>query len=475
MEYQAQADEISFPKDNWYESELSSANIGDKRLNKRLVKISSDLSSNITAPINQASGDWSSTKAAYSFFDNNKVSPDKILQPHLENTAARMANHKVVLAIQDTTTINYGSHESVELGHIGKEGTSGLMQHNTLAVTPSGLPLGLINQICWSRALTPEEKATQDTATIEEKESFKWIQTLRNTQLRSPASTKVVTVCDREADIYEFFDEAETLDASVLVRLKHDRQIEESSSGVKSYLKSQDIVAQYKITVPKKRGKHEERTATVVLRHAPVTINAPENIEDDVSHMQIKMHAIYVEEINAPKDAIPVQWYLLINLSISSASEAIEKVEWYKGRWMVEIFHKTEKSCCSVEDCRLETAERLMNFLALKSIIAWRVLFMTYINRQEPQAPAQLILSPTEITVLENVISKKSKTKIKRIKTVRQAVSAVASLGGHLNRKTDKNPGIITVCRGIQRLHDFTDGFVAAKLSVTESKRNTYG
>ena len=227
--------------------------------------------------------------------------------------------------------------------------------------------------------------------------------------------------------------------------------------------------------MPKKWGKYEERTATVVLRHTPVTINAPESIEDDVTHMQIKMHAIYVEEINAPKDAIPIQWYLLINLPILSVSEAIEKVEWYKKRWMVEIFHKTEKICCSIEDCRLETAERLMNFLALKSIIAWRVLFMTYINRQEPQAPAQLILSPTEITVLENVISKKCKTKIKKIKTVRQAVSAVASLGGHLNRKTDKNPGIITVCRGIQRLNDFSDGFVAAKLSIIESKRNTYG
>jgi hypothetical protein len=475
MEHQAQADEISFPKDNWYESELSSANIGDKRLNKRLVKIASDLSSNITAPINQASGDWNSTKAAYSFFDNDKVSPDNILRPHLGNTAARMANHKVVLAIQDTTTINYASHEAVELGHIGKEGTSGLMQHNTLAVTPSGLPLGLIDQTCWSRPLTPEEKAIQDPSTIEEKESFKWIEALRNTQLHSPANTKVVTVCDREADIYEFFDEAETLNASVLVRLKHDRQIEESSSGIKSYLKSQDIVAQYKITVPKKKGEYEERTATVVLRHTPVTINAPENIEDDVTHMQIKMHAIYVEEINVPKGATPVHWYLLTNLSISSVSEAIEKVEWYKARWMVEIFHKTEKSCCSIEDCRLETAERLMNFLALKSIIAWRVLFMTYINRQEPKAPAQLILSPTEITVLENVISKKSKTKIKKIKTVRQAVSTVASLGGHLNRKTDKNPGIITVCRGIQRLHDFTDGFVAAKLSIVESKSKTYG
>lgn len=475
MSDQTSADENLFPKDNWYDSELSSVNIGDKRLNKRLVKIASDLSSNTTAPINQASGDWKSTKAAYNFFDNDKVSPEKILRPHLENTYARMANHKVILAVQDTTTINYASHEAVELGHIGKEGTSGFMQHNTLAVTPNGLPLGLIDQKCWSRPFTPEEKGAQSPDSIEEKESFKWIESLRNTQLYSPAGTKVVTVCDRESDIYEFFDEAEKLNAFALVRLKHDRQIEESSKRIKSYLKSQDIAAQYEITIPKKKDQYEERTATVVLRHAPVTINSPENIEDKVTHTQIKMHVIYVEEINVPEGATPVRWYLLTNTPNSSASDAIEKVEWYKTRWMVEIFHKTEKSCCSIEDCRLETPERLMNFLTLKSIIAWRVLFMTYINRQEPKAPARLILSPTEITVLENIVSKKSKTKKKEIKTVRQAVSAVASLGGHLNRKTDKNPGIITVCRGIQRLHDFTEGFISAKLSFMGSENKSYG
>jgi len=145
----------------------------------------------------------------------------------------------------------------------------------------------------------------------------------------------------------------------------------------------------------------------------------------------------------------------------------MEKVKWYRARWMVEIFHKTEKSCCSIEDCRLEKPERLMRFLALKSIIAWRVLFMTYINRQEPKAPAQLILAPTEIKVLESIINKKNnKTKPKKIKTVKQAISAISSLGGHLNRKSDGDPGIITVCRGIQRLHDFTYGFIVAKMTV---------
>ena len=84
------------------------------------------------------------------------------------------------------------------------------------------------------------------------------------------------------------------------------------------------------------------------------------------------MHIIHVKEINPPEGIKPVEWYLLTNIVISSTSDAIEKIDWYKLRWMVEIFHKTEKTCCCVEDCRLETVDRLMRFLTLKSIIAWR-------------------------------------------------------------------------------------------------------
>ena len=216
--------------EDWYKNELASTQLGDKRLDKRLVEVASALSLKPSAPINQACGDWHSTKAAYNFFDNSKVSPEKILQPHKENTVGRMVNHKTVLAIQDTTTFNYGNHHAVELGHIGKADTNGLMQHNTVVVTTNGLPLGLLTQTCWSRPLTPKEKTKQNRISIEEKESSKWLDALKETESLSPVNTKVVTVCDREADMYEFFDEANSLNASILVRLKHDREIAESKT-----------------------------------------------------------------------------------------------------------------------------------------------------------------------------------------------------------------------------------------------------
>lgn len=382
------ANENNATHNDWYEQEFSSADIGDKRLNKRLVKIAGDLSSNPSMPINQASGDWHSTKAAYQFFDNTKVTPESILTPHFNNTAWRVSAHSVVLAVQDTTSFNYTSHKSLELGPIGKENTSGVFQHNTLAISSDGLPLGLLDQITWAR---PKDKENRETLDIAERESSRWIKSLINTVKNTPEGTEVVTVCDRESDIYEFFDEAENLNAHVLVRCKHNRNINESNLGIKEYLKSQEIQCQYEVVVPRRKGDYPERKALVSLRYAPVTIQVPEHLENEVKHDEIKMYGIHVEETDPPEGIEAIEWFLTTNIPLSNIDDALEKVDWYLKRWLVEVYHKSEKTCCSSEDCRLETKDRLLNFLAVNSVIGWRVLFITYIGRQNPKGTAQII------------------------------------------------------------------------------------
>ena len=446
---------------DWYEQEFSGADIGDKRLNKRLVKVAGDLSNNPSMPISQASGDWQSTKAAYQFFDNTKVTPDSILTPHFHNTAWRMSAHSVVLAVQDTTSFNYTSHKSLELGPIGKENTSGVFQHNTLAISSDGLPLGLLDQITWVRPKDKKNRAKRETLDIAERESSRWIKSLINTVNNTPEGTKVVTVCDRESDIYGFFDEAEKLNASILVRCKHNRDINESNLGIKTYLRSHEVQCQYEVVVPRRKGDYPERKALVSLRYAPVTIQVPEHLENEMKHDEIRMYGIHVEETDPPDGIEPIEWFLITNIPLSNTDDALEKVDWYLKRWLVEVYHKSEKTCCSSEDCRLETKDRLFNFLAVNSVIGWRVLFITYIGRQNPKDTAQIILAPVEIKVLQGGVNQKLKKPMK-IKTVRDAVYAIAMLGGYMGRKSDKAPGIITVCRGMMRLHDFLRGFFLA-------------
>ena len=188
--------------DEWYKEEFSTATLGDKRLSKRLVKVAEDLSGHPSMPINQASGDWHSTKGAYRFFNNENVTPEGILTPHFENTAKRMTYHEVVLSIQDTTSFNYTSHEALQLGPIGKADTNGIMQHNTLAVSGDGLPLGLLDQITWTRPPASKDKMQKkEELLLEECEIYRWIQSLENTVVRSSNCSRVVTVNDRESKI----------------------------------------------------------------------------------------------------------------------------------------------------------------------------------------------------------------------------------------------------------------------------------
>lgn len=151
-----------------------------------------------------------------------------------------MKSYQQVLVIQDTTTLNYTSHHAVDgLGNIGNEHAVGFMQHNVLTLSPEGLPLGLIDQLCWTR---PEKhlqtKAKSKILAIEEKESYRWISCLETTIKRCPSGVEPITICDRESDIYEFFDKANTLGAKVITRLKHDRQLEDSEQTVKDHLQS---------------------------------------------------------------------------------------------------------------------------------------------------------------------------------------------------------------------------------------------
>ena len=465
--------EVAKHESDWGMQEFSKADFGDKRLNNRIVKITQSLNAHPSQPINQASEDWSSTKAAYRFFDNDKVSSDKIFSPHVNNTQNRMRTYQQVLVIQDTTTLNFTAHKALrELGNIGNQNAVGFMQHNVLALSPDGLPLGLLDQKCWTRPEITEpktKKAKEKNRPIEEKESYRWIESLKNTQMRSPIGVETITISDREGDFYEYHDVAEDIGAKYITRLKNNRELSCSDLKTKEYLQSLPVAHTYTFDVPKKPGEYPARTITAEVTFGAVTIEAPGYLEGSVKNKSILMTGICVKEINPPEGVKPVEWYLLTNCTVNESDDALKIIGWYRLRWMVEIYHKVEKTNCKVEDCRLEDQDRMQRYLALNSVIAWRILYMTYVARVTPKAPAESIFSKIEVATLESKINrealqlatlKKQSFKPKTIKTARDAVRAIASLGGFLGRKWDKEPGIIAVARGLERLSDTVDGVI---------------
>ncbi len=454
----------------WVTQEFARADLRDKRLDRRLLKTAEQLAKSPASPINEACGNWASTQAAYRLFNNSKASTAAILKPHSEATALRMAGcGGPVLVMQDTVFFSYGNHVKTRgLGSIGKSNAAhdrGLVMHNALAFTTSGVPLGILSQNIWARGEIPEEdyqekiERLQVTA-IEEKESSKWLVALKETVERAPVGVPVVTVADRESDFFEFLTHAKELRAKYLIRARTDRKLvpEHSEGCVRMLDALSDTPALGNMTVEiSSNGSRKARTADIEVRVAQVTIQAPyrrgAHAKASGSTEPVTVTLIGATEQSPPVGSDSISWVLLTNLPVKDFDSATEKVRWYGKRWGIEIWHKVLKSGCKVEDCMLEEAERLKRYLTLFSIIGVRLMHVAYLARAHPELPATEVFSMVEVQVLHLRVTKALPPADESL-TLREIVRMLGKLGGHLGRKGDGEPGVLILWRGWMRLYE---------------------
>jgi hypothetical protein len=388
---------------SWAIEEFAQVNLKDDRLNRRCQKLAAALGQQPTAPINQACEDWADRKAAYRFVDNPNVTPDELLAPHSQRTVARRQDHKVVLAVQDTAFLNFTHHPATQgLGEIGTKSQNqrGFGLPSTLAVTPSGQPLGVLTQAFVERPLeapahTPNEMRKLP---IEDKESYRWLQAFEKTIALTPEGSQVVTVCGREADIYEMFVMAEERQATLLVRADANRCLQDDEvQHLWPKVALQPVQGELSVLITG-NDKRKERQATVSIRYCTVRLRPPWRPEQK-KLPAVKLQAILVRDENPPEnlaelgDHEPIEWMLLTNTAVTTFTEAVQVVEWYCCRWQIEVFHKIIKSGCRVENSLLQTAKRLQNYIALMCVVAWRLHWLTYINRTAPDLPCTPILT----------------------------------------------------------------------------------
>lgn len=457
----------------WIKQELAAVELEDARLNERCGELAVALSKQPSASINQACEDWKDTKAAYRLFQNKKVTPEKLNAPHQKRTVERMKSESVVLAIQDTTFFNYTHHpQTTGLGRIGnkKQNQHGFGLHSTLATTVKGLPLGVLTQEFFRRPWEEESHKPNELRKlpIEEKESYKWLSAMKQTQQLAPSGVSVVTICDREADIYDLFALGQEQEASWIVRASSDRcLVDEKVGKLWSAVERQSSPGELTIEIAQNQNR-AAREAVVTLRYTQLTLQPPWRPVGKL--LPITLKALLVREDHpAPDIEEPIEWLLLTNLPVTSFQEAVQIVRWYCCRWQIELFHKILKSGCTVEEARLETADRLQNYIALMIIIAWRLHWLTYINRTDPDLPATTILTVTEWQALYMHIHKTAQYPDVP-PSVYQTVRWIAQLGGFLARKGDGEPGITVIWRGWQRLHD-----LAATLYLVKEQSQLMG
>jgi hypothetical protein len=438
---------------NTVADEFLNAPLSDQRLIHRLMYTAMILGNQPEKSIPDACPDWATTKATYQFFANDQITPQAVIAPHRLNTIERMKQYPMVLLIQDTSMLDFCSHKCTKgLGPYSPDkNTLGLLMHSVLAVSPDGLPLGLLYQNIWSRENYPTQKrAMRQKLPIEAKESFKWLKALEESVQNIPDNIQKVTVGDREADIYQLFKKASDLKEQLLIRAIHNRCITGEYHLLFDQISNVPEMGQCLVDIPRKPEQNSApRQAKLSIRYCPVNVCTAKT---EKSGESIKLYAIYAQEIETPKGEEPIEWLLLSTIPVTNMPEALQKIEWYRERWKIERFHFTLKSGCRIEELQLETSERLINAILLYSIIAWRLLWLTYQARLTPYQSCEIILETDEWRALYCVVNK-TKVPPDVSPTLYEAVRMMAKLGGFLGRKHDGEPGVKVLWRGFQKLN----------------------
>lgn len=465
--------------ERWFDRELAGCSFADERLNKRLRKLLERMEGAMGASIPLACQDWANTKAAYRFFSNDKVSEEAILAGHFQSTRSRFAaTTGPILVLQDTTEFTYQRERADQIGvmhrlNCGKDkcgGPSlrtvcGLLMHSSLAVTLEGLPLGLSAAKFWTRSkfkgtAALKKKINPTRVPIEQKESFRWLENMRQSTTLFDDPDRCIHIGDRESDIYELFCTAQDLGTHFLVRTCVDRLAGEGDHTIADEMRDVEVSGLHRVEVRDSKGNLD--SAAVEIRYRRIRVLPP--IGKQKRYPALALTVLHAQEREEPEHRSRIDWKLITDLPVSSHDAAIEKLRWYAMRWKIEVFHKILKSGCKAEAARLRTAERLVKLISVFCILAWRVFWMTMINRSAPDANPELAITAVEIKLLDQLVPGNDPS-ASQPRTVCSYLTKIARLGGYLARAHDPPPGNIVMWRGLSRLTDIKLGAtIAAEL-----------
>ena len=414
--------------ETWAEKEFGGAPLGDARLSKRLVKVAGDKADEPwRAYCGVAQGDWPAVKAYYRLIDapdESAVTMDHILLPHRERTVRRMQAQRTVLCVQDGSDLNYTAlAHCTGLGELSANQTGaksrGLHLHSTLALTATGLPLGVLR----AQGLAPEPKSPDDdrparAIPLEEKKTFTWIEHHRDLVdlAAEMPHTRLIEVCDREADFLEMFEEQRRNPVvDLLVRAKHNRNIAQEPFKLFEAVRQAPVQSRLRVSIPRqsarpKRSKQQARperpgrTTDLAVRFMRIQLPAAHS---HAGKPPLAVWVIHALEENPPPKAEAVEWFLLTTIEIASPEKAEQCLSWYCLRWRIEDWHRVLKSGCGIEKMAHDTAERLRRAIAINLVIAWRIMLMTLLGREVPDLPADVLFSDVELKTLQAYAKKK--------------------------------------------------------------------
>ncbi|GHU73241.1 IS4 family transposase [Clostridia bacterium] len=411
-----------------------------------------------------AVGGRSAAKAVYRMLANPKFKLEQIEASVQKATIEAMSEQQVVLLVQDTTDIEYNGHKKTKgLGH-SSEHVLGIKLHTCLAMTTEGIPLGIVRQSTSTRTkeqdkeMSPSEKSKRP---ITEKESYRWIEMLQESTQGKPEHVHAITVCDRECDFYEFYDEAIRTNKPFIVRLVNNR-VDESGTRIKDKLGAVKAAGVIGVEIPRDSRKGvKARKAELSVYYGEYTVPKPVIRKEEYILSSVELTIIHVVEENPPEGVESVEWYLATNESVKSASDVQKIVRYYVQRWKIERFHYVLKSGCAVEAIQERSVERIVPLLHIYFVIAAYIMAMTLCGRSYPEIQCDVFFEETEWKMLYCAANKTTKTP-QMPYSICDAVKYLGILGGGKRAPSDGNCGVKLIWMGLFALFILSEyvGFV---------------
>lgn len=464
----------------WAEATFGGCDLGDARRTRRLVNVGGQLAAHAgQAPSRACRGDAAANEGAYRLLRNEQVEPAAIAAGGFEATARAAANSVgELLAVEDSTTLSYSHGVVGELGDLGGPKDSrrrGFLVHSVLLLeAESQRTVGLIEQERWCRP--PSERGQRHRRherAYTEKESFKWQRASERMAERLGATlARVISVCDREADVYEYLSYKVAQGERFIVRASWDRCLNAGSARLFEALEQAPVVCTQTVALAQRGGEHARRARTVELevRAVRVALQAPERT---AALGPLTVNAVLAVERHAGRGPEPLRWLLLTQESIGDGEAVRRILRNYALRWRVEDFHKAWKTGAGVEARRMQQADNLERVAVILAFVAVRLLqlrelFDGSINSASaipvgsgPAISCSGVLEPAEWQVLW-VTTKKARPP-RAAPSLRWAYETIAKLGGWLDTKRTGRAGWEVIWQGWYLLQERVDAYHATR------------
>ena len=453
----------------WSQQQFSGCQLGDKRRTKRLVRLAEQVVSHPAGGFPEQTETWADLKAAYRLLDSADVTFEAVAQSHWQQTRGQTAGRYLVLG--DTTELDFGIHRAIpDLGPTGNGGGWGFLLHSGLMVSADSEQIvGLAGQTIHYRKPAPKKENTAQRLK-RDRESKVWGEVID--AIGRPADgVELVHVLDRGADNFEVYCHClqNEVDWVVRVTQKH-RNILTPDGGpmqLQKYLGTLPLAGTYELSLRARPGQ-AARTAKLEVRFGALKVPPPVHKSPYVKQHNsgpIEMWVVHVREVDAPAGVEPIEWILFTSLVVKTFEDAWVVIGYYEKRWLIEEWHKALKTGCRVTERQLKTKERLEAMVGLLSVVSVRLLQLKSAARSDPDRPARRLIPLRWIAMLKAAC--KYLKKVKSL-TVGQFYRELAKLGGSIGRKSDGEPGWITIWRGWQKLYLMIRG---AELANGSAKR----